>query len=577
MTSTVQPSTSSILAELTEIADALDRPDLSRSADELREHRRAARLQLLVAGLPTSGRATLVNILLDRPAFLPESPIPKPAHSLKLRHGERVSAVRVGAGDSRAAIPPDSIRTFLTEPPGRQEDRLEVQVPSEVLELCDLRVESIEGHRPPSEWREILGSADYVMFLLNASALLSDVERTFLREHLAPDVGLERVAIVITHMDLTPEEERDSIVDLVRSFLGPFQSQPAILDLSLREIGRQEGPRTDPLTTLVADLLERSEPIRSAALQRTLGVLLDDVERAAEEIQMVYSLEEEDVRRARQALTSQQDWLDQRTLRAQGRIEAFVDTLLKEQLLRRVEGFADALRNRLPSELEAVEDVALIRRHLPGYLQTVWTEFLRGQSIWVRGELMGEEDRINGMIEADLQELVGSIAQADPGMRRDFETDRLTFHVFLTPRRGKHQATNVARGLSLHGFVMLFFLPGLGVLSLAASQVIQRLYKRDIAQADRQALIASATAAIKDLEREIKKQAEGQFGELTEQLQKDVVAAYQDGIKQIAEVLDDRARHGANLEARRKEMASILQERIPHLRAQLGRIGESAA
>jgi hypothetical protein len=559
----------SMLEEIADIAGILDRPHMLEIIEGVLEHKRAAKLQLLVVGSVGSGRSTLANILLRRPDLLPESPIPKPPVGIEVQHGERISAIRVGADDSRTALPAGRLRAVLTEPDGGHGEHVVVQAPSDLLEMCDLRIESLEAGLSSSGWRAVLGSTDYVILLLNGTALLSNAERQFVRDRLATEVGLERVALVVTHMDLVPEDERDSILGLLTTFLGPFQSQPAILGLSLRDIARG-GPDAagyDALMTLMNDLLEQRAPIREAAMQQMLAALLDEVESAATEIEALYSLEEEDVRRVQEGIVSQRAWLERRIERVQGRIEAFVDTLLKEQLLRQIEGFGEAVRTRLPQEIDSVDDLAVIRRHLPGYLETVWTEYLRGRMIAVRTELVEEEARLNAMIEADLSELLSGAGQITDGMKRDFETDPLALHVFIMPKRGKHRATNIVRGLSLNGLFMLFVAPQLGIISLAASQVIQRIYKGDISTADRQAVIASAAPASRELEREIKRRIAEQFATLTERLKDDASSAYRQGVEQIAEMLDERAKHQQDLEARRTEIRAVVRERLPRLRA----------
>lgn len=579
MTSGTAPSTSSFLEEIADIARTLDRPRILETIERVLEHRRAPKLRLLVVGSVGTGRSTLVNILLRQPELLPESPIPKPAVGIDVRHGERISAIKVGPDETRMVIPGGRVRSILAEMDGANSERVLIQAPSDLLEMCDLRIESLEAPLSPSGWRADLGSTDYVVLLLNGSALLSDAERRFLREHLAAEVGLEHVAIVITHMDLVPEEERDSILELLRTFLGPFQSQPAILDLSLRDVARG-GPGTagyDALTTLMSDLLEHRVPMRDAAMRQMLAALLDDVESAAKEIEELYSLEDKDVRRAQETIASQQAWLEKRVERMQGRIEAFVDTLLREQLLRRIEGFGEAVRTRLPQEIDSVDDVAVIRRHLPGYLEMVWTEYLRGRMIGVRADLVEEETRINAMIEADLLELLSSAGQNRDGMHRDFEIDPHAVHVFVMPKRGKHRATNIARGLSLNGFVMLFFAPQIGIISLAASQVIQRAFREDISKSDRQAVIASAVPASREMEREIKHRVQQQFATLTERLKEDAASAYRRGVEQITEMLDERALHRQDLEARRAEIRVIVRERLPRLRAVWSRIGDGVS
>jgi hypothetical protein len=579
MTSGSVVSLSSMLEEIADIAGILNRPRLLETIEGVLEHRRAAKLQLLVVGSAGSGRSTLANILLRQPGLLPESPIPKPPVGIEVQHGERMSAIRVGADDSHTALPPGRLRSVLTDPDGGHGERVMIHAPCDLLEMCDLRIESLEAGLSPTGRRAVLGGTDYVILLLNGTALLSNAERQFVRDGLAAEVGLERVALVVTHMDLVPEDERDSILELLTTFLGPFQSQPAILSLSLREVARggSDAAGYDALITLMNDLLEQRTPIRDAAMQQILGALLDDVEAAVTEIEALYALEEEDVRRVKEGIASQRAWLERRIERVQGRIEAFVDTLLKEQLLRQIEGFSEVVRARLPQEIDSVDDIAVIRRYLPGYLETVWTEYLRGRMIAVRTELVEEETRLNAMIDADLSELLSGAGQSTDSMKRGFETDPLALHVFIMPKRGKHRASNVVRGLSLNGLFMLFFAPQMGILSLAASQVIQRIYREDISTADRQAVIASAAPASRELEREIKRRIAEQFATLTQQLKDDASSAYRRGVEQITEMLDERATHQHDLETRRAEIREIVRERLPRLRALSQQMGGEAS
>jgi hypothetical protein len=182
----------------------------------------------------------------------------------------------------------------------------------------------------------------------------------------------------------------------------------------------------------------------------------------------------------------------------------------------------------------------------------------------VRGDLLAEEARMNAMIRADLSELLRGAGGG--GLQREFAGEGLALHVFVIPRRGKHRATNVARGLSLHGLFMLFFMPQIGIISLAASQVIQRLYKGDIDRADRQAIVTSAITATRELEREVKERINRQFADITRQLKDDAADAYRQGVEHIVELLNERAAHQQDLGARRDEIRVIARERLPRLR-----------
>jgi hypothetical protein len=213
--------------------------------------------------------------------------------------------------------------------------------------------------------------------------------------------------------------------------------------------------------------------------------------------------------------------------------------------------------------------LSLIRRHLPGYIETVWTEFLRERMMEVRGRLEEEESRVEAMIESDLTELVGSVGQVTARAQSGFGEDGRPMRVYVSPRRGKHRVSNVARGLSLHGYIMLFWAPPIGILSLAASQVVQRVYKEAIAEADRQAVVTSAVAASRELEREARLRIDKDFSRLSHQLKEEVAGAYRRGVERIEETLAEREAHRQDADDRRSSIVEILRDRLPRVRASL--------
>ncbi|PZS10767.1 MAG: hypothetical protein DLM70_00285, partial [Chloroflexi bacterium] len=370
---------------------------------------------------------------------------------------------------------------------------------------------------------------------------------------------------------------RSSLVDLVRTFLGPYQSQPAIIELAARDASFEDPPAVtlghESLATLLHDILEQRIPLRSTAIRRALNSSLSELKLAASRSDALYALADSDLHQIRETLASQQTHLDGRITRTQARVEAFVQTLLKEQLLRRIEGFGKAFHARLPREIESVDDAAMVRRHVSGYIETVWGEFLRGQMLATRADLADEETRINEIIGTDIESLLENVAREKVDRLHSLGPDAPAFHVFVMPSRGKHRAATVARGLSLNGFLMLFVAPPIGVISLAASQLLQRAYQGNIRQAERDAMVASAVAASRELEREIKTRVDHQFSDLSDQLQDDVVAAYRQGVDQIVGMLDERAAHHNELSAKREEITGILRERLPRLEATVERIG----
>jgi ABC-type uncharacterized transport system ATPase component len=117
---------------------------------------------------------------------------------------------------------------------------------------------------------------------------------------------------------------------------------------------------------------------------------------------------------------------------------------------------------------------------------------------------------------------------------------------------------------------MLVVSPPIGVLSLLASQVVQRAWHGDLAQAEREALTASAVAAARQVEGEIKRHMDEQFTALAGRMEQQVAGVYQRGMEGILALLDERTAHTEDLAARRKAIHGIAHERLPRLRDRLG-------
>jgi hypothetical protein len=280
-------------------------------------------------------------------------------------------------------------------------------------------------------------------------------------------------------------------------------------------------------------------------------------------------MEESDVKASLEAIAARQEWLETRISRVQGRVQAFVETVLKEGLLREVETFGDEFRDALPGQIRSVEDLTIIRRHLPGYIETVWADFLGGRMNRMRREIEKEAASVSRMIQDDLEELLAQMGKSWSGPAADLGPDPLAFHVFVMPRRGKHQVTNVTRALSLQGLLVMWFSPPLGIASLAASQVLQHMYRRELREADRDAIITSAIAASRELEREVKRRINRQFAATSADLQKEIAKVYRQAVAEITEGLEERAGRQEDIGKRREEVKAIAYERLPKLHAMM--------
>lgn len=574
-----------LIERLVAAADELGDAQISRLVDAVQNLSRAAKLQILVAGSTGAGRASVVNALLDCPDVLPQTPIPKAPLSLLVRYGASPAAEVVSIDGARMALPADAVRPLLCDPAAATAySSLVMYAPCEPLKTCEVRVEALEAKRSPQEWRDLLAGCDFVIVVLNATALLSQEERDFIRDHLATEDGLQRAAIVVNRMDLVLEDERASILDLVRAFLSARgDSQPVLLDLSTTHLPREE-QSDHALRILLRDLIAQHVTVRAAALQQAAETALDELEVAAQRERAGASLEQEEIERVRQEFAARREWLQGRIERAQRRVNAFVGTLLREQLLQEIQGFGEVYRRRLPDEILAIEDISAIKRYLPGYMETVWRDFMKQRMIATSRSLLDEVRELERIIESDLRDLLAEVSSDLSGLARDFDAGGERLRAFVMPRRGKHSASSIARGLSLHGFVILivssifgFFSPASGLLTLGASQVIRRIFKGDIEQADREAIVAAALAAERELERALCQQIDEQFARLGAQLQDELASIYTEGAERLQQLVEENLSRGPNVAGRQEQLAVLAERIIPELRQLLRRGGLSAS
>jgi hypothetical protein len=564
MTTSAPWGVAELLDELAEIATGLDASGASAEIDALRNHRHAAKLQLLVLGSTGSGRSTLVNVLLGS-QLLPVSPVPRPPVSIRLSRGEATSAVRAGRDGSRMAVESSRLYDVLPSLDQNRDLALDIAVASPVLETCDIQIGAVEARRTQPEWRELLEGTDFVFFLIRADAPLSDAEKRLVRDHLAGEFGLERVALLISKVDLIEAAERNSIADLVQTFLGPLESQPALALVSLAGGDTTDSDR-GVVRTLAQDVLSRRATLRADSLRRSLQTVISSLEDTARRLKGVYAMDESQVGAALEEISGRRDWLQARVARAQRRVDAFVMTVAKEQLLRRVETFAGSFSAGLPAEIESIENVALIRRHLPAYIERVWTDFMAREAPAVQARLTQEVAEIEDLIESDLRELLAGSGAAAIDLPAPEGSD---LHVFVMPSRGKHRAASMARSLSFQGFLFLllpWFSTPMGLLSLAAGQVLDRVFKHEIDAGNRKAMVGPALKASQEVERQVRRLIDQQFSETSEHLRTDIAAVYEEAVAGIVEALEHRKAERQDFSRRGEQIDAMLQVRLPALR-----------
>ena len=576
----------SFLAQVRDAAQTLEELDLLDLIAAAEDHTSRSKLHILIVGLAGSGRCSFANALLGQPKLLPATPIPKAPIPIELSYGETLTIELHGKdGGSKTALPPEDLRTFLTSPDTQadQYQSIEIKASNDLLKTARFRLEGIGGVHTAAGWRETLAGTDYTFLTLKATALLSEEERTFVQEVLHASFDLERVTMVINQIDLIEKDEQAELVERVRAFLGPFESQPAIITFSAVQINRDDTAEDSGLDSgyeamirLVRnDLADHHQVLHTDASRQGAELCLAELKEVAERQQALVATSESDLKELLGKIEAQQEWLPPRVERVQQRVETFINTMLREQFLREIEGFGAALQQQLPDEVMPTQDMNTLKRHLPGYIEALWTEFFTHQQDAVRSKLAAEMKFINHLIEEDFRELLEGQRTHLRENLSEFDPTPARLKTLLLPRRGKHQMGQLATGVQVAGLILQIPNLPLGLAAISIGQAIRLVFKKETDAADKQAVIASAVRATQELEIQVKKQVSSRFDAMTQEIKDAVAERYKQELDRIQHMLEESLSWRQNLVTKQKQLTTLLETALPRLEALLSQIKEA--
>jgi GTPase SAR1 family protein len=581
----------SLLDRVNEIAVELEEPTTTQFVTAVREQLNTSKLRILIVGSTGSGRSSLVNVLLEQPV-LPVSPIPKQPISINIQYGGTSAVELATTSGLNQPIPLKELRTVVTRPntDSKKYSSIKVETNCDLLKTSEIRIESIGARRSIAEWKQLLAKTDYTILVLKAAALLSEQERKFIKNILVPSFGLERVAIVINQMDLVPEDEHASIAELVRSFLGTYESQPLLIEFSADKVskyiesGHIESGHIESsdiladygyeaLMSLVkVSLLEKHNSLKSAALCQAVEICLTELREGIIRQNALLDLSEADCKDLVNQIDSRNQWLQTRIQKSQNGLELFISTLIKEEFFREIEGFSNALREQLPGEIMSVEDITTIRRSLPGYLDTIWAEFFYSQQSFISSKLSSEMVQISKLVEEDLRDLFGDNIVKVEDLLTSFDPTPVNRKALLMQKKSSNQMGAIATGVQLAGFLLLIPALPLGIFGIGAGQVIRMAYKKEMQISEKQSIVSSTLSTTHELERQIKKQVEAQFVTLTEELKQRISELYGQALTEIYATLKNGVNMHKELGTKKEQLDKFSTVTIPELSKQLEQI-----
>ncbi len=391
-----------ILTALGELADEFGLLCLARDNRDMRLAKlNGDRVSLVVLGEFNHGKSTFVNALLGEP-LMPVGATPTTAVLAELRHGAEFSAHAIFEDGARVELArPALLEVLRGAPPARGGAlavRVEIAVPSAFL-ADRLTLFDTPGVNDLSEQRseityDALPRADAIVFLLDATQVLTASEERFLRERVLGQTR-ERLVFVIAKSDLLDDNEKREVEAFARTRLAALTPSPQLFFVSAKQAlaGRADASGLPALIEHLRAVLGRDR-------ERML------VDRALADAGQLSRFLRQSLawRRAAYALTAPA--LAERLAAARlrvadgGRAFAAADQVIVAETTAckaRVQGdlsaFTEALLARLPRDLAAAE-AADIERFLGPFIEDTFKRWLEQEAVLVGNTLDALSERV---------------------------------------------------------------------------------------------------------------------------------------------------------------------------------------
>jgi hypothetical protein len=533
------------------------------------------RLRMLIIGERYSGRKTIASHILGTPDLLPQ---------FILTHSDIPFLVESGASNLAEIVHTSGLRTIgplaalkktlMDDISGESFTEVRIQSDNPWLKLCQIRIEDLNPTKDEAYWKPVLAETDFVLLVLQADRLLSQIERDFMRDILVPFYGLGQVALVINRVDLLRNvRDRDDLYARIDQFLGTLSAVPLVLAVSCmsEEYTLVDTADRAALVSLIQnDLLAHQGPTKMEAIRQALVVILADMERTTRSQAALQHASADDCAAAIRVLEDQQEWLQSRIRRAQTRVDLYIETLLKEELFREVETFSETLRQNLPAEISSVKDAQVIRQLLPSYLEQVWNEFFEILLPVTRQKIQEEINQLSAILEKDIHAYSRN-ALTKLGVVKDDFTMGQAMAPFIPAGQTKSNLSSTATALQAGGLgsiVLLGNLP-LGVAALGIGQIVRAVAAPSIYAAQIRAITEQALEITYDLEGQVKESLKRSFTQTGTQVKETVAHAYDQESRRVRSQIEQASTNAQENQSRGAQLQSLLDADLPNLKAAL--------
>lgn len=217
-----------LIRQITETLNHCGFKKLSARMDQIQKDLTRERFVVSVVGEFNHGKSTFINRLLDNAAMLPVADLPTTAIMTRIRYANQPKMAvfdEMGARKAMLDIQEESWNGLVANNFGKEEPKgsVIVGVPNSWLGKYNIEIVDCPGVGDLSEERakivgDVLNRTDGAIIALNATALLSNSEKLFIRNRILSR-KIPFTLIIVNKLDLVRKEERNKVLNYLEKSL----------------------------------------------------------------------------------------------------------------------------------------------------------------------------------------------------------------------------------------------------------------------------------------------------------------------------------------------------------------------
>lgn len=276
---------------------------------------------------------------------------------------------------------------------------IDICLPDERLKTLTFHLLASDSDFDEVDWMRVKTDADYCMFVLSATALLSMSERKALRRELLPHMG-NYLGIILTNDDMILSKDRPDIDSALERF---FEGKTTIYRL----------PDSDEekLTADLGDLTGRVSELRHARAARAEKLMLENAGRNVDLQIQILSDDSGKLDEAIQLMSDKARALSGRAESACRKMRMQYTSPLRVNAAEDMAKFYQQLRDKIHSEIAATNDASAVQQILPDYIKDQWDREAKKVSEIIAASDNQIQSGLRAFIESDIREFISEGAE----------------------------------------------------------------------------------------------------------------------------------------------------------------------